>query len=159
MSPLLNRQRRSYAFNICRSFWVFEDCFPQVCFKLYNSSLINLSPRAAFLVWFSLVSLNYHQPVHIFPAVWQCWSLGHLPLLLLFMCPSATLVLPQNPSSAGMAIAPLFRCLLVQLGSSCPPPNCLFIFMPQTRCTKGVLNDVSPAADLQPPPGWCHHHI
>lgn len=86
---------KSHAFNLC-IFWVFGDCFhPQICFKLNTSSLINLSPRAAFLAWFSLVSLNQHQPLHIFPAAWQCWSLCHLPSLLLFMHSGP----PQNPIS------------------------------------------------------------
>lgn len=108
---------KSHAFNLC-IFWVFGDCFhPQICFKLNTSSLINLSPRAAFLAWFSLVSLNQHQPLHIFPAAWQCWSLCHLPSLLLFMHSGP----PQNPISCRPGdCSPLQMCGCT-VGTFLPP--------------------------------------
>lgn len=107
-------------------FWLFGGCLhPQMCFKLNSSSPTNLSARADFLAWFSLVSLDQHQPLDKFPAVWQCCSSCHLPSLLLFL----TLLLPKPQCSplqmCGCAVRiflpsfkPLFYCHTVSQGGS-----------------------------------------
>lgn len=111
------RYGQSHAFNLC-IFWLFGGFFhPQMCFKLNTSSPTNLSARADFLAWFSLVSLDQQQPPEGLPAVWQCCSSCHLPSLLLFLHSAP----PQNPA------APLSRCVVVQSESSCPPSNPVFV--------------------------------
>lgn len=140
---------KSHAFNLCKP-WLFGDCFhPQFSFKLNTSSLINLSPRAAFLSWFSLASLNQHQPPPIFPAVWQCPRAT--------FSSSCTLIFPKTPSPAGLGIAPLSRCVVIQSESLCLPSKPFFYC--HTASQGGSEGPVCPAEGLEPPPSWCHPHI